>query len=314
MKKMFNKARIKLAIVYLLLIMLISLFFSFNIYVIMSRELDRKPRRVPNQEIMVKEIKEVVVRKLLITNIWILIISGGLGYCLAGLTLKPIQIAMEDQKRFISDASHELRTPLTVIKTETEVSLRDKKLNLKNAKKQLVSNLEEAEKLKKLTDYLLCMGKNKRLEEIDLSEVAKIVVNNFKYKINLDVKKVNIVFNKVAMEELLTILLDNAGKYSSKGGQITLSISSSLVGIDSFFKEKRLKTIIEVKDEGIGIRKSDLPHIFNRFYRVDGSRTKNKVEGYGLGLAIAKNIVDTYKGKIEVESEVGKGSVFRVIV
>jgi signal transduction histidine kinase len=86
------------------------------------------------------------------------------------------------------------------------------------------------------------------------------------------------------------------------------------VGIDSFFKEKRLKTIIEVKDEGIGIRKSDLPYIFNRFYRVDGSRTKNKVEGYGLGLAIAKNIVDTYKGKIEVESEVGKGSVFRVIV
>jgi signal transduction histidine kinase len=263
---------------------------------------------------MVKEIKEVVVRKLLITNIWILIISGGLGYYLAGLTLKPIQTVMEDQKRFISDASHELRTPLTVIKTETEVSLRDKKLNLKNAKKQLISNLEETEKLKKLTDYLLCMGKNKRLEKIDLNEVAKTVAGNFKYKINLDVKKVKIMFNKVAMEELLTILLDNAGKYNSKDGQITLSASSSLVGTDSFFKKKRVKIIIEVKDEGIGINKSDLPHIFNRFYRVDGSRTKNKVEGYGLGLAIAKNIVDTYKGKIEVDSEVGKGSVFRVVL
>jgi len=236
----------------------------------------------------------------MITNMWILVLSSGAGYFLAGMTLKPIEEAMEEQKRFISDASHELRTPLTAIKTETEVTLRDKKLDLKSAKKQLISNLEEVEKLKKLTDYLLRINKNiaDNKEEFDLKEVIQKITLRMKIRIELK-GQAKIVANKMAIEELLTILLDNSVKYGGKNGKISVTIKPHL---------------IEVRDDGIGIRKSDIPHIFDRFYRADTSRTKNKIEGYGLGLAIAKNIVDSHKGKIEVESEVGKGSVFRVMI
>jgi len=71
---------------------------------------------------------------------------------------------------------------------------------------------------------------------------------------------------------------------------------------------------MEIKDSGIGIKKEDLPHIFERFYRADSSRSKEKVDGYGLGLAIAKNIVDAHKGKIEVTSKLNKGSAFKIII
>lgn len=315
MKNLFNKARIKLTVAYLLIIMLISLFFSFNIYGIMGRELERGPRmmRIPNQEIITQEIKKVITKQLIMTNIWILILSGGAGYFLAGLTLKPIEAAMEEQKRFISDASHELRTPLTAIKTETEVTLRDKKLDLKTAKKQLISNLEETEKLKKLTDYLLRINKNngEKMEEIDLKEVAQEVISKIpsaspSISLRVNSEQGKIIANKTAIEELLTILLDNAVKYSGKDGKINVLIKPPSAGSG--------RATLEVKDNGMGIRESDIPHIFDRFYRADMSRTKNKIEGYGLGLAIAKNIVEAHKGKIEVESELNKGSIFRVII
>jgi len=316
MKNLFNKARIKLTVAYLAIIMLISLFFSFNIYGIMSRELDRGRRmmRLPDQELMTQEIKKMVTRQLVMTNFWILVLSSGVGYFLAGLTLKPIENAMEEQKRFISDASHELRTPLTVIKTETEVTLRDKKLDLKNAKKQLISNLEETEKLKKLTDYLLRINPPVGgCTEVDLKEVAQEVIKRMKIKVVLK-GEAKVVANKMAIEELLTILLDNAVKYGGKNVEILIKSPSSAGAEVSLFDKRGTRAIVEVRDNGMGIRESDIPHIFDRFYRADMSRTKNKIEGYGLGLAIAKNIVQVHKGKIEVESEVNKGSVFRVIL
>jgi len=319
MKNLFNKARIKLTVAYLVIIMLISLFFSFNIYGIMSRELDRGKRmmRLPDQELMTQEIKRIVTRQLMMTNLWILVLSSGAGYFLAGLTLKPIEEAMEEQKRFISDASHELRTPLTVMKTETEVTLRDKKLDLKMAKKQLISNLEETDKLKKLTDYLLRINKNPSASsgQVDLKEVAKEVIEKFpSATLRASSGEAKVMANKTAIEELLTILLDNAVKYGGKKVEILIKSPSSAAAEVSLFDKRGTRAIVEVKDNGMGIRESDIPHIFDRFYRADMSRNKNKIEGYGLGLSIAKNIVEAHKGKIEVESELNKGSTFRIIL
>lgn len=302
MKNIFNLARIKLTLIYLAIIMVISLFFSFNIYGIINKELQRRDR------LFIQEIRSRIIEQLFLTNLEILIISGIVGYILAGATLKPIEEAIEEQRRFISDASHELRTPLTIIKTETEVSLRDKKLNLKKAKKQLASNLEETDKLKKLTDYILTLNRQQNIfdeekEKVDLKEVTKEMIKKMKIKVDLKAEKTEIMANKISMEKLLMIFLDNAVKYSSKDSKILLRI-----------KEENNKVIIEIEDNGIGIKESDIPHIFDRFYRADTSRSKNKIEGYGLGLAIAKNIVEAYKGKIEVESEVGKGSMFRAII
>lgn len=310
MKNVFSIARLKLTLIYLAIIMAISLFFSLNIYGIIDREVQRRDRMfhlTPPKE-LVDEIRSRIIDQLILINSGILLLSGISGYLLAGLTLKPIEEMMEEQKRFISDASHELRTPLTAIKTETEVTLRDKKLDLKNAKKQLASNLEEIDKLKKLTDYILTLNKlqNNFLEnqeEINLREIALETIKRFGQKIKLQAEEIKIKGNKESIEKLVAIFLDNAIKYTPKNKKIEMRI-----------KRENGKAIIEIEDNGIGIKQSEIPHIFDRFYRADTSRSKNKIEGYGLGLAIAKEIVKSYKGKIEVESTLGKGSVFRIIL
>lgn len=309
MKNIFNIARLKLTLIYLAIIMVISLFFSINIYGIMDREIQRRDRifhLAPPKE-LVDEIRSRIIDQLILINSGILLISGLSGYLLAGLTLKPIEEMVEEQKRFVSDASHELRTPLTAIKTETEVTLKDKKLDLKDAKKQLESNLEEIEKLKRLTDYILTLNRlqnnpEQDQEEIDLKETAENAIKKFETKIKLEGDSIKTTANKINIEKLLVILLDNAIKYTPEKKKIEVKIG-----------EENNKAIIEVIDNGIGIKKTDIPYIFNRFYRADSSRSKNRIDGYGLGLAIAKQIVDLHKGEIKVESNLGKGSIFKIL-
>jgi signal transduction histidine kinase len=120
-------------------------------------------------------------------------------------------------------------------------------------------------------------------------------------KVKTKLENVYIMGNEVSLSELLTILLDNAIKYSHRGGEVCLKI-----------KKVQKNVVIEVKDQGIGIRSSDIPFIFNRFYRADSSRSKEKVDGYGLGLSIAKAIVESFGGEIKVTSKIGEGSVFTV--
>src|SRR5574340_425624 len=145
---MFRSARLKLTAWYLLIIMLVSMFFSIVIYRVLTAELDRFAqlqqtrieRSFENTQFMpsipmidlelVAEFKKRIILSLLFINCSILLFSGWFGFILAGKTLQPIQDMVEDQKRFISDASHELRTPITALKTMLEVGLRDKKMSL----------------------------------------------------------------------------------------------------------------------------------------------------------------------------------------
>lgn len=343
---MFRSARLKLTAYYLLIIMTISVLFSVVVYRNLTVEIARGMRvqalRIVAREDMgarrfvfgipipldpselppnfhlqaFEEAKKRVALELVFINLGILIVSGASGYFLAGKTLKPISEMVEEQRRFVADASHELRTPLTAIKTETEVMLRDKKLDLPLAKKQLASNLEELDKLKSLTDYFLTLSKYQDvearlpLETIDLAEVVgeacgrlSALANEKKIEIVINLKGVKILANRVSIGELITILLDNALKYSHENSQVK-------VGVEA----KKNQAIIKVEDFGIGIKSSDLPFVFNRFYRADSSRTKESVKGYGLGLAIAKSIVDLHHGKITVESVVDKGSTFTVLL
>ena len=332
---MFHSARIKLTAWYLLIITIICVSFTVAMYQEMTVELDRIKamhrsrieRGLPNRLAppintnslfldpnLVAETKMRL--KIILAGIDVLIIgvSAGAGYFLAGKTLKPIGEMVEGQRRFIADASHELWTPLTAMKTEIEVTLRDKKLGLPSAKNLLSSNLEEVDKLKSLTDYFLTLSKyqdtnnNLSWETFNLLPVAEEVCNRLqglakekKVEIKKDLAPVLLEANKVSITELVSILLDNAIKYSHPEGKV-------IIGLE----EKRGNVQIKVEDFGIGISETDLPHIFNRFYRADLSRTKNVVKGYGLGLSIAKSIVDLHKGKIEAQSVVNKGSVFTV--
>ena len=312
---MFNRARVNLTIFYLLIIMVISSFFSFIIYKTTTIELNRIQtmqrirRPVPNDFYIdpeiIDEAKGRIAFSLLTINAVIIVVSGVGGYFLAGKTLDPIEKMLNDQKDFVSNASHELRTPLTSLKTSLEVALRDKGLLLKEAKDVLRGSLDDVNGMTKLTNYLLKLGKYKdgiRIEKVDfdISQLASKVAQKFAVKTKIE-KNIHILGDSESISELITILIDNAVKYSANANGI-------LVGLHKLDKGKSV--VLEVSDKGQGISREDLPRIFDRFYRADKSRSK---DGYGLGLSIAKQIIEAHGAKIQVISALKKGSTFKVI-
>lgn len=330
---MFRSARIKLTAWYIIIIILISVFFSLIIYQgvgFQFRQIENRFnrnlgieqtdsfRRKDIDPVIFKEHMETARRDILMTllgtNLFILLTTTIAGYFLAGRTLIPIHEALEEQKRFIADASHELRTPLTSIKTSLEVALRGKELLATEAKKILKSNLEDIENLQQLSDGLLGLAQYEKNEnKIIFSEIdmAKTIENAYKkmqplakkknIAISLDISKQSIEADKNSLEKLMTIFLDNAVKYTPKGGRVAV-----------ITKDEYKNVVIEVKDTGIGIDKKDLPYIFNRFYRVDQSRSKTEISGFGLGLSIAQKIVESHNGSIHVSSAIDEGTTFTV--
>ncbi len=332
--QMFYSARLKLTLFYVFVIFLISSVFSVAIYRVLSHELDRglrlqrlrieRPERVLNPDITLflypadtQILKDELTRirlNLILIDAAIVLVSGIAGYFLAGRTLVPIEEMVDEQKRFIADASHELRTPLTVLKTESEVALRDTKLDLSQAKNQIKSNLEEVAKLQSLSDHLLTLSRYEDtrlsldMRKIKLLEILEKAKGNVlplarkkRIQIKIESTQIEVSAEEVSLIELFTIFMDNAVKYSPLGSIVLVKV-----------KTEGKKVTVQIKDNGIGIKASDLPYIFNRFYRADMSREKNKVGGYGLGLPIAKSIVEYYHGKIDVISSPRKGTIFIV--
>jgi len=329
----FKAASIKLTISYLLIVMFISIGFSLLLYRISSLEIGRGLVRqgrileqIPNDRIprplqdlekirgeQLVESNQHLRMNLIYFNLIILVLSGGVSYYLARRTLRPIEETLDLQNRFTADASHELRTPLTAMKTEIEVAMRDKKMKISDAKGLLKSNLEEIEKLEVLSNGLLKLAnyQDKRtikFDKISLSEAIKKASQKLlplakkrQIKFELNLKEAFIKGDESNLAELFTILFDNAIKYSPKNSKVSVSLKT-LAG----------QTEVRVRDEGMGIKATDLPYIFNRFYRADLSRSKEKISGYGLGLAIAKKIVELHKGSISVESKPNQGSTFTV--
>lgn len=329
---MFRQARVKLTIWYLLIAMLISISFSVVIYQATSTELDRFasaqrfrierrflinnegvliPPPPPDRE-LINETKQRFLFILLAINSGIIIFSGCLGYFLSGRTLRPISEMIDEQNRFISDSSHELRTPLTSLKSALEVNLRDKNLNLKEAKILISESITEVNKLQVLSDSLLILAQyqkpnlNRVVEKISLKSITDTAIHKIKplalvKKIKFDNKITEISFYgyPYEMTDLLVIFLDNAVKYSGLGKTVILTSAK----YDSFFE-------IYIQDQGIGIETKDLTRIFDRFYRADSARSKTSTNGYGLGLSIAKKIVDLHHGSITASSIIGKGTTF----
>jgi len=336
---MLRSARVKLTGWYLLIIMLISVSFSAVIYLGVSRELERGFRRTemrlraekfgipPSQRFSGRRkdakprfsfIEDLGVAKkrvalgLLTVNVIILGISAAAGYFLAGKTLKPIEKAMNEQKRFVADASHEFRTPLTALKTSMEVALREKKMSASQVKKLIKSNLKDVDGMQSLANNLLSLanyqnnGGNFNFEEVNLAEVIRTTYKKILplakkegVDIRLKIQDCVVEADKTSLGEMVLIFLDNAVKYTPKGGKVTISTQ----------KDKKF-ALVKIKDTGIGISKQDITHIFDRFYRVDQSRSKNNVQGFGLGLPLAKKIIEIHKGSVKVFSKIGKGTAF----
>lgn len=331
---MFNNARLKLTSWYLLILMLISIFFSLVIYRSIAGEIDRfshiqtlryenviqrnnlytKPTIRFIDPDIIEEAKHRLFVTLIFINFGIFFVVGSLSYVLAGKTLKPIQEMMEEQNRFISDASHEFRTPLTALKSSLEVNLRDNNLTVEEAKKIMGENIHDVNHLQKLSDSLLQLSHYEKpqifsdFENVSLKQTIHESINKIiplANKKNISIKSnlvdINIVGNKYGLIDLFIILLDNGVKYSKE---------KSTILIES--KKVKRSVFISFKDHGIGIDKKDLPHLFDRFYRTDKARSKKEVDGYGLGLSIAKKIVDQHYGTIEVESKLKKGTTFNI--
>lgn len=335
---MFKSARIKLTMWYLLIIMSITLLFSSFVYIGFSNSTRRAlefqkgrieremrmrgegfvPQRFqdPINEDTLADLRHALLITLGSINLAILVVAGILGYVLAGKTLKPIEKMVEKQNRFVSDAAHELRTPLTAMKTELEVTNRSKNLTVNEAKKAIESTIEEIDRLTQLSNFLLKESRYKTLnskedmETVDVSEVIKTSINKLtpraqgkKIKVKTNLEQIQIKGNKSRLTELITILVDNAIKYGKESGYLSVTTQ----------KQKNFVEI-KVEDDGNGIHKKDLPYIFDRFYRAETSRTKsNEAEdGFGLGLAIAKEIVAQHKGTITAESTINKGTIITI--
>jgi len=332
--QVFKWARIKLTALYLATIMLITVSFSVGVYSILTHEVERFGRiqrnRIENRIIpaspghppfllddpaLINETRTRVAVTLVVIDAVILVCSGLLGYLLAGRTLRPIKDMVDEQHRFISDASHEFKTPLTALKSSFEVSLRDPNLDIGQAKRLIKDGVEDVDNLSTLATSLLELAQFEKpnhkngFETLELDEVVGKAIDVIKplaqknyIKVNFQGSHLKVFGDKDKLTQVFTILLDNAVKYSHAGKNVDI-VSTSL---DS-------KTVrVKVVDQGIGISSKDLPHVFDRFYRADSSRSKADVSGYGLGLSIAKSIVEAHEGKISVESELGKGTTVQL--
>jgi two-component system, OmpR family, sensor histidine kinase CiaH len=325
---MFQSARLKLTAWYLLIIMLVSGSFSIAFYRASTNEIQRVIDRIhyvqsqsnqlmipapPNTVITLHDLQDIKTRlqlTLIIVNGFILILAGGAGYFLAGRTLRPIQVMVDDQNQFISDASHELRTPIATLRAEMEATLLEKRLGDREARLLVESNLEELGKLQELANSLLQIAQSDS-EGISIDSVILNDVIQAAYKKIVPMaKKKDIIFtlsridgkvkgNKSGLIEVFVNLFDNAIKYSQKGKSVTVESAN-----------KKHSAIIKVTDEGIGIAQAELPHIFDRFYRADKSRSQ--ADGHGLGLSIVKKIVTAHNGSITVASVLHKGTTFTI--
>lgn len=327
---MFKSATLRLTAWYLAIIMAISLFFSFTLYHGASRSLEDGLRRQarafqprfpldtslggPDQlySLQLQDGRQRILLDLIRTNLLIMVLAGLGSYWLARRTLEPIEEALEAQSRFTADASHELRTPLTAMQTEIEVALRDGKLKMAEAKELLKSNLEEIAKLRALSEGLLALSRHQNGEAVPFEEVSLLdVIEEARARLEPILQQTDgrlvvagddqtVMGDRDSLVSLLVILIDNAVKYSKAAPDITANLEHQLRGVQ-----------LKITDKGIGIKASDLPYIFNRFYRADSSRSKT-TNGYGLGLSIAKQIVEMHNGQIEASSVMGKGTTMTV--
>ncbi len=233
--------------------------------------------------------------------------------------LIPVRLSMQRQRDFVADASHELRTPLTLIQANTEVVLRNKNKTIGEKAALLEDIHQETQYLTRLLADLLTLARadsNKldyKLEPVDLKRLAKdtarqinplVEAKGLDLKIDLpdDKREIWLLADPVRLKQLLLILFDNAVKYTNTG-QVRLTIS----------QEQGQSVVITLQDTGIGIALDKLKVIFDRFYRVDKARSRSGGEsGFGLGLSIARWIVDVHKGTIQVNSQPGQGSTFTV--
>ena len=247
---------------------------------------------------------------VVMASFWILSIIASL--YLARVSVKPLLESMQKQQSFVENASHELRTPLAVLQNRLETLFRKPEATIMESSESIASSLEEVRNMRFLTTNLLNLARRDDGINPELGEVEPNFFNTTFTNYEMIASENNRVFHfenrihrtiitdKLLLKQLMTILFDNAVKYTEEEGDIHFVIATT---------ERNL--YLSVADDGIGISAVDKKKIFDRFYRVDKARTRQK-GGFGLGLSLAKQIVDALKGTISVKDNKPHGTIFEV--
>jgi heavy metal sensor kinase len=227
--------------------------------------------------------------------------------------LTRLRDSMQTSRRFLADASHELRTPLTVIKGELQELVRSVPIE-RDLHDRIGSVLEEVARLEHLVSGLLVLSRldvgeaQREWVDVDLAELSAVTAEQMRLMAedrgiqlqSSSLRPTVVRGDRARLKQVIVNLLDNAIRFTPPGGTVTLGTSAG----DSF-------QAIEVRDTGIGIPAAAVPHIFDRFYRVDEARSRED-GGAGLGLSIVRSICSAHRAEIEVDSEPGRGSCFRL--
>ena len=228
--------------------------------------------------------------------------------------LDRLETSFENQKKFVSDASHELRTPLAIIKGYAEIIRKRGTTDIDIFVESIDSIISETDNMRNLIQKLLFLAKgeitkiNTKFTEIDANEMVRqihsdTVVSTKTHKFHLEMgEDYKIKGDETLLQQAIRALIENAAKYSEPNTNIY---------IKSFIKNGFGR--ISIRDEGVGISDEDAKRIFDRFYRVDLSRTK-ATGGTGLGLAIVKRIVEIHNGKIEIDSKMNEGTEISIVL
>lgn len=233
------------------------------------------------------------------------------GFITTYIALTPTRRSLERKKRFINNVAHEIRTPLAIVRTNTEVALFDETIP-DHLREALNENVSELDRIGKIMDNLLTLSHVMREEQMefsdmDLSESAERAVATLARK--LERSEVNVVLHKgetsrvrgnaVALEQVAFNIIKNAVTHSARGESVHVTVEAGVPGYVQFV----------VQDNGTGISREDLRHIFEPFYRAQNAP---KSEGSGLGLAIVNEIIRIHRGKIAIRSREGGGTTVAV--
>lgn len=238
-----------------------------------------------------------------------------MGWYLGGRAMHPIRESYLQLQRFTSDASHELRAPVAAILSNAQVGLMSPIDQGQPKHKRLENIAETAKRMNTLVNNLLFLARQAgridpvSIQPIDLNTLLKEMIDfpsiqamaqHLTLHLELPEEKVIVNGNADLLRQAVVNLIANACKYTSANGKVWLRLI-----------DRDYDVLIQVEDTGVGIPQSDLPHIFDRFYRVNQERTR-ETGGSGLGLAIAKQIVEAHGGRLAVTSQVGQGSLFQM--